>query len=56
MNQSNTTDFYKDKTVLLLGGQGYIGSMLRIALKKSGARVKVDCGRLDQYACSGILR
>ena len=54
--QTNISKIYKDKTILITGGTGYIGSCLTHALSKIDCNLKVLSGYSSSWALYGFFR
>ena len=54
--QTNISKIYKDKTILITGGTGYIGSCLTHALSKIDCNLKVLGGSSSSCTQYGFFR
>ena len=54
--QTNISKIYKDKTILITGGSGYVGSCLMQTLSRIDCNLKVLSGSSSSRALYGFFR
>jgi len=54
--QTNISNIYKDKTILITGGSGYVGSCLMQTLSRIDCNLKVLSGSSSSWALYGFFR